>query len=256
MKNFLKIIGYTLAVAFGLVILLTAYDYIVNPHPSRIKATHFQYTLTGQIFEKREFEALKDSINLFIHQLETSDSLQRPVQVTFHMKLAVKSDTMTLQPFSYSIRLGDEYIVNGNQSEKIGTSAPIQDFITLTGEEIRIGGPQEKPTVLNLWFIGCTGCMQEMPGLNTLQERFGDQVNFVALTFDSEEKVKRFLSKHSFNFQHVIDAEDYIKLIGSFPYPENIFINKEGTIVEVHGVFEPKDSSEMEYLASVIQKML
>ncbi|WP_236135984.1 TlpA family protein disulfide reductase [Mongoliitalea daihaiensis] len=245
-----------LCIAVGLIALLLAYDYIFHPHPSRIKATHFQYSPTARLFDKNEYQAFRDSIYLLSEQLKVSDSLQRPVQVTFHMKYAVKSDSMTLQPFSYSIRIGSEYLVNGNQSEKIGTPAPIQDFITLTGEQIRIGGPQEKPTVVNLWFIGCKGCMQEMPGLNTLQEKFGERVNFVALTFDSEEQVKRFLTKHAFNFQQVTDAEAYIKEIGSFPYPENIFIDKTGIIVDVHGVFEPTSISEMGYMESIIKKML
>lgn len=48
---------------------------------------------------------------------------------------------------------------------------PEQNFKSIDGEKITIGGIQHKPTLINLWFIQCPGCIAEMPALNRLKEK-------------------------------------------------------------------------------------
>ena len=47
-----------------------------------------------------------------------------------------------------------------------------------------------KVTLINLWFTACAPCITEIPYLNYLKDLYQDQVNFVAITFDSKDKVK------------------------------------------------------------------
>ena len=174
---------------------------------------------------------------------------------TVYYQLDTVNNLIT-QPFKYSVRIGNEYIVRSDSDEKIGMAVARTEFITLTGEKVAIGGKQAKPTVINLWFVGCKGCVQEMPVLNKLQEKYGKEVNFLALTFNDEDRVSRFLNKTQFNYDHIVNAGDFIELIGSQPYPENIFINKEGKIENIEGILSEANLSRIKYFETLIEKLL
>ena len=108
-------------------------------------------------------------------------------------------------------------------------------FTSIDGEKISVGGNQSKPTLINLWFIQCPGCIAEMPALNRLKEKYEDKVNFVSLPFEQEDDVRKFLKKRKFNFTPIVNVQDFINKIGSYPYPENIFVDKNGYITHIEG---------------------
>lgn len=43
------------------------------------------------------------------------------------------------------------------------------------------------------------------------------------------------MKKKEFNFSHVVNADDYVKRIGSEEYPQNIFIDKQGVLRYIKG---------------------
>ena len=91
------------------------------------------------------------------------DSIVGEKMVTLHFRKLIHSNDSMVQPFNYSIRVGMEYLVRENTYEKLGMAIPQRAFKTIDGDSIQIGGEQAKPTLINLWFVGCTGCVQEMP---------------------------------------------------------------------------------------------
>jgi thiol-disulfide isomerase/thioredoxin len=208
----------------------------------------YRNMFTGEIMDGSEYQKFRDSLLML-----KFDSLNGQPHVTIHFGQLESSGDSVIAPFRYSIRVGDEYIVRENSFEKIGMNVPQRTFITLHGDSLQIGGEQSKPTLINLWFVGCTGCVQEMPALNKLQEKYGDRVNFIAMTFDDEKKVTGFLKRKEFTYEHIVNAEDFIKLIGTQPYPENIFINKKGYIENIEGGLP---DNEIEHFESIIEKLL
>ena len=89
---------------------------------------------------------------------------------------------------------------------------------------------RDKPTVLNIWFSSCAPCAEEIPILNKIQAQFSRRVNFIAVTFESQEEVAGFISKHDFDFHHVFDARDYINALGIVAYPKTIVFDKSSRI--------------------------
>lgn len=217
---------------------------------------YFENLYTGEILTKQEYKNFSDSLLRMSANFKETDSLKREMTLaTIIQSLGQRNDS-TILSFKYTIRIGNEYLVRDASYEKIGMLVPVQSFETITGEKIQLGGEQEKPTVINLWFVGCTGCVAEMPALNKLQRKYGDKVNFVSLTFDSEGKVKKFLTKKEFNYKHISDAEDYIKLIGTQPYPENIFISKKGNIEYIEGGIPENNEKSLKHFESLIEQLL
>lgn len=133
-----------------------------------------------------------------------------------------------------------------------------QVLLTIDGDSIQIGGQQSKPMLINLWFVHCGGCIEEIPALMKLKEKYSEQVNFVAITFDDSQSVRKFLGKNKFNFMHITNADHFINYIGTRPYPENIFINNEGVIEFIEGGIgsNPNLDIAIEHFESIIQEML
>ena len=60
-----------------------------------------------------------------------------------------------------------------------------------------------KLLVINFWYINCGPCIAEMPYLNDLVNQYqNENVNFLALSFDTNQDIKSFLEKTEFKYEH------------------------------------------------------
>ncbi len=199
----------------------------------------YRNVYTGEFLTKPAF----DTLIMNLHNTY-SDSTKGQMHMRINFLTREEINDTVIQPFSYDIRIGNEYVVKANSYEKVGMEIASKTFESVDGSNIQIGGVQEKPMMINLWFIECPGCIAEIPALNRLQERYADRVNFVAMTFENKEDTEKFLKRKEFNFIHIADASDYIDYIGSKPYPENIFIGRDGKIKYIEGGLPHSDKKE------------
>lgn len=220
---------------------------------NRPKPDFYKNLYTNEILSEIEYLDLIKSL-----QTEYNDSTNQIANITIHFEALDISNDSVIQPFKYDVRLGNEYLVRADSFEKIGMEITKQTLLTSDGESIQIGGKQTKPTLINLWFVGCGGCVAEIPALNKLHEKYADKVNFIAVTFDDKEKVLRFLKNKKFNFKHITNAEKFIEYIGTKPYPENIFIDRNGFIRNIEGGLAKNDDLDLvtKYFESIIEKLL
>lgn len=117
---------------------------------------------------------------------------------------------------------------------KKGDVAPQFSTINLKNEIVDLAKLRNKVVVLNFWFIGCTGCVAEMPDLNKLVNEFkNEDVSFISFTYDSKNAIYKFLRKKQFQFQIVPNTVMIDKDYGVFGYPSTIIIDKKGNISEV-----------------------
>ncbi len=125
---------------------------------------------------------------------------------------------------------------------------PIKEVKTLDGEIVSISDFKGKPTLINIWFTSCSPCIKEMPVLNTMKENYGDKFNFIALTFSSENKVKKFLKIHEFNFKHIANSKALTKKLGFTAFPVNLFLDKEGKVQKIKESipYERNEKGELE----------
>lgn len=114
-----------------------------------------------------------------------------------------------------------------------GAEIPALDLRTLDGRRTSAAELRGKVLVINLWFIGCPPCMAEIPKLNDLAAKFDDSpdVRFVALTVDSEDKVKSFLRRERFDYEMVPAAQAEMSKFVFSGYPKNIVVGRDGKIV-------------------------
>ncbi len=120
----------------------------------------------------------------------------------------------------------------------------------------------QKPTLINFWFVTCSGCIKEMPALNQMKEKYKNQVDFISVCPDNLEKVNAFLKKHTFTFSHLINAKDFIAELNIRAFPKNIFIDRNGIVKRVINTVPYKmkegklDESSLGELESYIDQIL
>tara|TARA_B110000211_G_C13855850_1_gene454256 strand:+ start:27 stop:773 length:747 start_codon:yes stop_codon:yes gene_type:complete len=145
---------------------------------------------------------------------------------------------------------------------------PELNLKNLKSKKVKLNDLKGKVTFINLWFTNCFPCVNEIPLLNILQKKYKKDVNFIAITFDSKEKVEKFLTKKKFNFEHLINAKNYLKKeLGNISYPKIIILDKDGIINYISGgipseydyekrKMKEKTEDDLVYLEKIIEKLI
>jgi peroxiredoxin len=101
----------------------------------------------------------------------------------------------------------------------------------LNGETGSLASLKGKVVVLNFWFIACSPCRIEIPGLNKLVEEYKDnEVVFLALANDEADALNSFLKKTKFEYDVVPNAMDIAKQYNVSGFPTHVIIGKDGLV--------------------------
>jgi len=121
----------------------------------------------------------------------------------------------------------------------LGKKLPEFKLVDLKGNKISSSQFIGKPTLLNFWAIHCAPCVAEIPEMNGLKEKYGDKMNFIALTENTCENdgLIEFLGKHPFNYYILQNAKSYKETLKISAIPRNIFIDKDGYVRYIQGNF-------------------
>jgi cytochrome c biogenesis protein CcmG, thiol:disulfide interchange protein DsbE len=120
----------------------------------------------------------------------------------------------------------------GSRPPRVGTAAPaftVQD----ADRKISLSDLHGKVVVLNFWATWCSPCVEEMPSLVQLQERFKDKgVTVVGVSIDVDgDAYHKFLKDYKIDFLTVRDPDQKTSsLYGSFKWPETYIIDRDGIV--------------------------
>jgi len=120
----------------------------------------------------------------------------------------------------------------GSRPPRIGTPAP--DFTVQDADrKVELRDFRGKVVVLNFWATWCAPCVEEMPSLVQLQQRFKDKnlaVLGVSIDVDADGYHK-FLKDHKIDFLTVRDPDEKTSsLYGTFKWPETYIIDRNGIV--------------------------
>jgi len=135
-----------------------------------------------------------------------------------------------------------------NPLSESSPTAPAFSVVSLEGEKFELAALRGKIVVLNFWFTGCQPCIEEMPELNSLVDKFkNENVVFIAPTWDKVSILQTFLKEHPFKYHVVPDAHDLILRAlsdgtGDIVFPTHLVIDREGRIdTRIKGVEQLED---------------
>lgn len=120
----------------------------------------------------------------------------------------------------------------GSHPPRIGNPAP--DFTVQDGAKtVTLHNLREKVVVLNFWATWCPPCVQELPSLEQLQNKFKDRgVEVVGISVDVDGKAyQQFLRDHNVDFLTLRDPDQRTNtLYGTFKFPETYIIDRRGIL--------------------------
>lgn len=129
-----------------------------------------------------------------------------------------------------SFDVKDSNSVKSPLSDYLNKPLPETKLTDFNGEEFSLTKLNGKPTLVNFWFTTCAPCIDEMPVLNKIYDKYKDNFNFIAVTFESKKKVDKFLKKHTYKFLQIVNAKEFTDKLGIEAYPVNLFIDKNGIV--------------------------
>ena len=136
--------------------------------------------------------------------------------------------------------------------------APPISFVDRDGNTVRLSDFAGKLVVLNLWATWCAPCLREMPSLDRMQERLGDDVAVLAISEDrgGSKIVEPFIEKLGLkSLKFYLDpksgAEQAFKVQG---LPTSFVIDREGNLLgRVEGAAEWDSPKLLKTLKSFLE---
>jgi thiol-disulfide isomerase/thioredoxin len=121
-------------------------------------------------------------------------------------------------------------------SLSLGSEAPAAALEDLDGTPVQLLDFVEegKPTLIEFWASWCENCEALQPQLDQIQERWGAQVNIVAVAVavsQSQRRVKRHVEDHDIGYTYLWDGDG--EAVRAYEIPGTsivVILDGEGTV--------------------------
>lgn len=176
----------------------------------------------------------QDSVNRLIEAYQQKQPKGKYVSAEIRHK-EEKGDSIIFHwTYSISSKEPNNLIVETPELKLVGETFP--NFKISSDSLTELKSFYGTPVFINFWFTACEPCVAEMDVLNGFKTNYQDEMVFIAVTFEDQEKVNDFLKHKPFDFiMHTGDFELLEKLGLDKSYPRNIILNERGEIVRVFG---------------------
>ena len=142
---------------------------------------------------------------------------------------------------AFSLIISSAVLGQSAPSSIIGRE-PFFKLRTVEGQPVDTADLRGKFVVVNLWFINCPNCIEEIKQLNTLVDdyRGHSDVVFLGLAASPQNEVEKFLVKNPFKYQVLPDAQMII--LSQFaapdkngdlevPFPMHFVLDRYGRVI-------------------------
>jgi cytochrome c biogenesis protein CcmG/thiol:disulfide interchange protein DsbE len=199
----------------------------------------------GKVFDEKSYNEAKAKLSL-VNKVEEEITGTRTSKDSI-----IKIIKLTITPLNENKESFSPYILH---EKKIGQHFPIEKFKKANGDFYKKEELKGKPTLINFWFTKCPPCITEIPNLNILQGEYSKDVNFIAITFDDQQKVKEFLIAKPLNFIHITGARTQLTDMGVVAYPMNLILDTNGNILNVFGEISQEEDQIIRVLNHLLKK--
>ncbi len=129
-------------------------------------------------------------------------------------------------------------LASGSRVVAAGRMAPDFTLTSTDGKIFRLADLRGKVVFLNLWATWCPPCRQEMPSIQSLEQAFKKNPDFVTLTVSEDTDVTQppvFIKKYKYDFTVLLDPRNDVgEAYGVSGLPESFVIGRDGRIVAHH----------------------
>ena len=161
-----------------------------------------------------------------------------------------------------SLKLNDPSLEFSNQVAIEGDiKAPDFKFPGLDGKMISLADQKGKIVLVNIWATWCPPCVDEMPSMEKLYQKFkGQNFEILAVSIDETglKAVAPFMKKNRLTFPALIDSKGSIKTTYRITgVPESFIIDKQGFLIrKIVGPVDWATPKIFGFFSELIQKPL
>lgn len=120
-------------------------------------------------------------------------------------------------------------------AEQANPKAPDFTLEDMQGNKVSLSDFKGKIVMVNFWATWCPPCIEEMPSMEKLSQKFkGDDFVLLAVNVEEDARsiVEKFLKKTPYSFPVLLDGDAKVQqLYGAYRFPETVIINRQGEIV-------------------------
>ncbi len=111
-------------------------------------------------------------------------------------------------------------------------------FEDMSGKQISFTEYQGKVVFINFWATWCPPCIAEMPDINSLYSETKDQIQFVMISLDQDErKAREFIQRKNFKFPVYFLRSTLPPVYDTHSIPTTYVLDTNGVVkVENHGM--------------------
>lgn len=128
----------------------------------------------------------------------------------------------TVQVFGQTLKIGD-------------TASDLKlSLMDKSKTPISISELDGKVVIIDFWATWCSPCIAGMPHLNDLQNEFNENLQIIAVSHESEDRIKRFINSRPQFFWFGLDTAGLLR--EAFPFriiPHTVIIDTKGKVVAI-----------------------
>lgn len=128
-------------------------------------------------------------------------------------------------------------------SDSTATALPTPKLVDLRTGDASGWDQKGRPLVVNLWASWCTPCKTEMPAIEKVASRLGDQVEIVGVTDQNDlEAARKAANKAGVRYRLLVDTDQSLMSdLGIVGLPGTVFVDADGKVIGRHsGVLTEK----------------
>jgi|GEM_PF-797284 len=136
-------------------------------------------------------------------------------------------------------RTPDLSVPQTNWAIQTNMVAPLFNAMDSKGDPLRLEDLRGRYVLLDFWFTTCPPCIDEVPRIRALQEKYAEQLTVVGVSIDRDrEAFERFLQRQQMDWPQILDVLDNEGALQSLYqvsyYPSYWLVNPDGQVA-LHG---------------------
>lgn len=181
------------------------------------------FVIDSSGFSYTSLDFIQSSKNIF-DAVVSLNTIEEDKLDTLRLKLNLENKTLT---YYWDNKITNPTVVK-EYKLKAGNNFPIIKVPTETGTWTNAGS--NKIVVINWWATSCLPCIEEIPVLNKLVDKYHNQnIEFIAIVWD-ESNHSKFIEKHPFSYIQGFTTRELTELFGEI-FPRHIIVDKDGKIL-------------------------
>ncbi|HVE60561.1 MAG TPA: DUF547 domain-containing protein [Chitinophagaceae bacterium] len=122
---------------------------------------------------------------------------------------------------------------DGYAKGDIVTDFPLKKILNYSSATSSLNQLKQKLTIVDFFGTWCVPCINALPHLAEVQQKYSNQIQILLVSTEEEEKLKKFIANQkNFSLAIVVDEDEIITALFQPPsYPYTAVLNEEGKIL-------------------------